>query len=230
MVLNAPPVQNVSVGDSATPAEWANRQREQAAGFDAIGARYDEVFPHKDGQLHAGQLLLERLPAGASVLDVGCGTGLPTARQLADAGCAVTGIDISANMLDLARRNVPEASFVQRDAADVDAGLGRFHAVVAFFSLLMLPRVRIVRALAAVHEMLLPAGWLAVGMVEADIDDVPLPFLGAPLRVTGWPREQLRRVIEDAGFAVQVEDARSYAPPAPDAPRETQLLLLAHRV
>jgi SAM-dependent methyltransferase len=229
MVLNTPPVQNVSVVDSATPAEWANRQQEQAAGFDAIGARYDEVFPHKDGQLRAGQLLLQRLPAGASVLDVGCGTGLPTARQLVDAGCAVTGIDISPTMLDLARRNVPEASFIRRDAMDVDAGLGRFHAVVAFFSLLMLPRARIVRALAAVHEILLPAGWLAVGMVEADIDDLPLPFLGAPLRVTGWPREQLRRVIEDAGFAVEVEDAQSYAPPAPDAPPETQLFLLARR-
>lgn len=142
----------MSVRENVTPAEWANRQREQAAGFDAIGARYDEVFPHKDGQLHAGQLLLDRLPAGASVLDVGCGTGLPTARQLVDAGCTVTGIDISPTMLDLARRNVPEAGFVQRDAADVDAGLGRFNAVVAFFSLLMLPRARIVRAPAAVHD------------------------------------------------------------------------------
>jgi SAM-dependent methyltransferase len=231
------------VWESTTPGEWASRQRAQAAGFDAIGARYDEVFPHKDGQVHAGGLLLDRLPAGARVLDVGCGTGLPTARQLVAAGCAVTGIDISPTMLDLARGNVPEAVFIQRDAVDVgadsggndgdgndgDGGLGRFHAVVAFFSLLMLPRAQIVRTLAAFREVLLPAGWLAVGMVEADVDDVPLPFLGAPLRVTGWPRGQLRRVIEDSGFTVEVEDARSYAPPAPDTPPETQLFIVAHR-
>lgn len=83
-------------------------------------------------------------------------------------------------MLDHARRNVPQATFIQRDAVDVDAGLGRFHAVVAFFSLLMLPRAQIARTLATLHELLLPARWLAVGMVEADVDDVPLPFLGAP--------------------------------------------------
>jgi ubiquinone/menaquinone biosynthesis C-methylase UbiE len=221
--------QNGLVRENATPREWAIRQREQAAGFDAIGARYDEVFPHKDGQVNAGELLLNRLPTGARVLDVGCGTGLPTARQLVAARCVVTGIDISSVMLDLARRNVPEATFVQRDAVDIDASLGRFDAVVAFFSLLMLPRAEVLGTLAALREILLPAGWLTIGMVEADVDDVTLPFLGAPIRVTGWPRERLRRVIGDIGFTVEVEDVRSYAPPAPDVPPETQLFILAHR-
>jgi hypothetical protein len=129
----------------------------------------------------------------------------------------------------LARRNVPEATFVHRDVVDIDASLGRFHAVVAFFSLLMLPRYEIVRTLARLYEVLLPAGWLAIGMVEADLDDVALPFLGAPIRVTGWPREQLRRIVADAGFTVDVEDTRSYVPPVPDVPPEVQLFLLAHR-
>jgi ubiquinone/menaquinone biosynthesis C-methylase UbiE len=217
------------MGGDTTLGGWAGRQRAQAAGFDAIGTRYDEVFPHKDGQIHATGLLLHRLPTGARVLDVGCGTGLPTARQLVAAGCAVTGLDISPVMLDLARRNVPEATFIQRDAVDIDASLGQFHAVVAFFSLLMLPRAEIVRTLSRLCAVLLPAGWLVIGMVEADLDDVILPFLGAQLRVTGWPREQLRRVVEDVGFTVQIEDARSYLPPAPGVPPETQLFVLAHR-
>ena len=207
----------------------ARRQQEQAAGFDAIGSRYDDVFPHKDGQVKAVEQLLTRLPSGARVLDIGCGTGIPTAQQLVAAGCEVTGIDISLVMLDLARRNVPEATYLQRDAVDVDTSLGRFDAVVAFFSLLMLPRREIVTTLERIGELLTPAGWLALGMVEADLDDVELPFLGLPLRVSGWPREQLRTVVEAAGFEVHAEDVRVYDPPAPDAPPEIQMFLLAKR-
>jgi hypothetical protein len=66
-------------------------------------------------------------------------------------------------------------------------------------------------------------------MVEADLDDVELAFLGLPLRVTGWPREQLRRVVEAAGFEVRAEDVRVYDPPAPDVPPEIQLFVLAKR-
>ncbi len=210
-------------------ADWAARQQRQAAGFDAIGARYDEVFPHKEGQLHHSELLLARLPVAARVLDVGCGTGLPTAKQLAAGGCAVTGIDISPVMLELARGNVADATFVCRDVVDLGRDLGRFHAVVAFFSLLMLPRREIVRALDRLHELLLPGGWLALSMVEADLDDVEIAFLGAPLRLTGLPRDQLREMVQTAGFTVHTLDDRSYLPPTPDAPAETQLFVLAGR-
>ena len=139
----------------------------------------------------------------------------------------MTGIDISPVMLELARRNVPEAAFDQRDVLDLGAGWGPYDAVVAFFSLLMLPRQKVTQALAQIREVLVSPGWLALGMVEADIDDVPVPFLGVPVRVTGWPREELHRVVGQAGFAVEAEDVRSYRPPSPDAVPETQLFLLA---
>lgn len=211
------------------PAGWERRQRAQAAAFDHIGNHYDEVFPHKDGQRRTIVRLLERLPAAARVLDVGCGTGLPTARQLVDAGCRVTGIDIAAGMLELARRNVPEATFHRRDVTSLDGTAGPFDAVVAFFSLLMLPRDRIPQALYRIRMNLVPGGWLALGMVEADLDDVELSFIGQPIRVSGWPRKQLRSVLVDAGFYVEHEDVRSYQPATPEAPPEVQLFLLARR-
>ncbi len=215
--------------DSSALDGWEHRQQAQAAAFDQIGERYDEVFPHKDGQRHIVDMLLARLPAAARVLDVGCGTGLPSAYQLVAAGCEVTGIDISPVMIDLARRNVPGAIFLRRDALTIDATLGRFDAAVAFFSLLMLTRRQITQTLAQLRAALLPGGLLAVAMVEADLDDVELPFLGQPIRVTGWPREKLRQVLDDAGFTVETEDVRSYAPAVPEAPPEIQLFLIARR-
>src|SRR5688572_20996774 len=87
---------SVSTAGSPPPEPGREEYRAlQAAAFDRIGERYDEAFPHKEGQEKAGAWLLHRLPPASRVLDAGCGTGLPTARQLADAGMAVTGIDIS---------------------------------------------------------------------------------------------------------------------------------------
>jgi hypothetical protein len=105
-------------------------------------------------------------------------------------------------MLDQARRNVPEATFLHRDIIDADATVGHFDAVVAFFSLLMLPRDRIVGVLNDLKNV--------IGL--------------------GWPRDQLKHVVVTAaGFAIEMEDVRSYAPPTPEVPPETQLFVLARR-
>lgn len=205
------------------------RRRMQAAAFGQIGERYDEAFPHKDGQLAAGAWLISRLRPGARVLDAGCGTGLPTARQLAAAGLRVTGIDISPVMLSLARRNVPGATFLELDTMDVSADLGTFDAAVAFFSLLMLPRAEIPGALRRLREVLVPGGLLALSMVEADVDDVPIPFLDAPVRVTGYPPAALREVVTGAGFAIRDESRVTYAPAAADLPAEVQVTLCCER-
>lgn len=206
----------------------------QAEAFDAIGDRYDEAFPHKEGQIAAGGWLSASLPAGSRVLDLGCGTGLPTARQLTAADLRVTGVDLSSGMLALARAHVPEAEFVQADITDLVEGgpvpLDSFFGVAAFFSLLMLPRPEIPRALAIVHGLLRPGGLLALGMVEADVDDMEIPFLGNVIRVSGYLRDELRHVVQDAGFEVITEDSYSYAPASADVPPEEQLFLYCRRV
>lgn len=204
-------------------------RKSQAEAFDAIGERYDEAFPHKEGQVFAGEWLIRSLPGGARVLDVGCGTGVPTARQLADAGFDVVGIDLSGVMVKLARQRVPQAAFHQMDVADLrpddPQGLGRFDAVTAFFSLLMLPRAEIPLALLTVRHLLVPGGLFALSMVEADVDDLQIPFLGHTLRVSGYLRDDLRKVVETAGFEIVEETSRTYDPAVADVPPEKQLFL-----
>jgi ubiquinone/menaquinone biosynthesis C-methylase UbiE len=214
-----------SVGRGA----WAERQAAQADGFDAIGARYDEAFPYKEGQVACIERLLAELPAGARVLDAGAGTGLPTARRLVDAGCAVTCVDFSPGMLELARRNVPEAVFVLGDLLDLPDDPGQYEAVAAFFSLLMLPRERIESVLRMFHRVLTPAGRFAVAMVEADVDDMPIPFLGKWMRVSGYLRDTWTAVLERAGFVVEWDDVRTYIPEQAATP-EVQLFALCRRV
>ncbi|MFE2992812.1 class I SAM-dependent DNA methyltransferase [Streptomyces sp. NPDC059262] len=208
----------------------------QAEAFDAIGARYDDAFPHKEGQLAAVDTLLAGLAPGSRILEVGCGTGVPTSRQLADAGHSVVGVDLSAGMLELARKNVPEAEFHQLDLASLrpepgqEAGeLGEFDAVTCFFTLLMLPRSEIPAALRLLHSMLRPGGLLALSMVEADLDDAEIPFLGHTIRVSGFLRDELRQVVRDAGLEITGEHTYAYAPASTDVPPEHQLFFNCRR-
>ncbi|MFF5003895.1 class I SAM-dependent DNA methyltransferase [Streptomyces phaeochromogenes] len=205
----------------------------QAEAFDAIGDRYDEAFPHKEGQLSAGEWLIDSLPAGSRVLDLGCGTGVPTTRQMTDAGFEVVGIDLSRRMVELAREYVPGATFHQLDIADLRPGgphdLGRFDAVAAFFSLLMLPRVEIPLALQTVRHLLVPGGLFVLSMVEADVDNYAIPFLGNTIRVSGYVLEDLHKVIEAGGFEIVKEDSYTYAPAVADVPPEEQVFLCCRR-
>jgi hypothetical protein len=132
-------------------------------------------------------------------------------------------------MLSLARANVPEAEFRLLDASEVDGSLGAFDAVVAFFSLLMLPRAEIPAALATLRAALRPGGWLVLGMVEADVDDVPIAFLGVSVHVTGYFEEQLRQVVSEAGFRIVHQDSQRYAPVGDRAQPEIQLFLACRR-
>jgi len=61
-------------------------------------------------------------------MDVGCGAG-PLTRALVDAGFDVTGVDTSAELLELARANVPSAQFVH--ASIYDFPIQGYDAVVA---------------------------------------------------------------------------------------------------
>lgn len=171
------------------------------APFDQIGKRYDESFAERDAQLAEGEWLLSQLDRPARVLDLGCGTGVPTARQLLDAGVEVIGVDESRIMLDLAEEQTPGGRYLHRDLREV-ADLGEFDAVVANFSLLMISKADLPPLLSQVRTQLRGPGLLQVAMVLGDFDELPILFLGAPAKVTAYPPDELTRVVEAAGFEV----------------------------
>jgi ubiquinone/menaquinone biosynthesis C-methylase UbiE len=199
--------------------------RRQAAAFDAIGERYDDVFPHKSGQIIATQWMIDRLSPGARVLDLGCGTGVPTAGMLAESGLEIVGIDVSTEMLALARRNVPTGRFVAMDVMELDGTLGRFDGVCAFFSLLMLRRADVPRVLRRLRSVLEPAGLVTIGMVEGDLDYAPLSFLGQEMSVTAYPRLDLEAAIRADGLHVLEVDVEEFEPASAEVPAERQIFL-----
>jgi SAM-dependent methyltransferase len=102
--------------------------------FASVAGCYDRWVGWEPRLTKELPFLLASLPRGGTVLDVGCGTGVH-ARALAKAGCRVTGLDLSAAMLEQARAAAgddPPIEWIEGDVRDADRVGGRlFDAVLA---------------------------------------------------------------------------------------------------
>ena len=81
--------------------------------YDGFADLYDEFWAQAylaDARAGLEQFFLPRIPEGGRVLDVCCGPGR-LVRALADLGFDVEGVDGSAQMIELARRNSPDSRF-----------------------------------------------------------------------------------------------------------------------
>jgi len=73
------------------------------------------------------------LPAKATVLDIGCGSGLPIARELIRRRFDVTGVDSTPTMLALFQRNMPDTPAHLADMRELALGQ-RFAGLLAWDS------------------------------------------------------------------------------------------------
>ena len=157
-----------------------------------------------------------RVPAGARVLEVACGTGRVT-RHLASRASAVVATDFNEAMLAQAKQVVdsPRVSWRAADAQALPFGDGEFDAVVCQFGLMFVPdKVLALREMKRVARTLFLSVWDTLAANPASkflhelametMPDNPPAFMAIPFSM-GDPAE-LERLARAAGFAnVKVE-------------------------
>ncbi|AOT57523.1 MULTISPECIES: class I SAM-dependent methyltransferase [Streptomyces] len=197
--------------------------------FDAVGARYEEVFAGVPGQLAALDWLADRLPPGARVLDVGSGTGRPAAERLVRAGFDVTGIDVSAEMVRVARERVPGARFERADVRTFEPPAGGYDAVCAFFPLLVMDQPEVADSLTRMASWVAPGGALVLATVPGDIRGLDIVWMGHRVTVSSLSAEEHLRLLAGAGLEVVHHHTAVYRPHGPDAGPEEHLYVHARR-
>jgi ubiquinone/menaquinone biosynthesis C-methylase UbiE len=73
-----------------------------------------------------------------SILDLGCGTGKPMMGYLLSQGMQVMGADASFRMLEIAKENLPSATFIQADMRELSLDT-KYDAIIAWHSFFHLP-------------------------------------------------------------------------------------------
>jgi len=179
-----------------------------ARGYDAAARRYLEWSALRPSEARLAYLrrASDLIPPGARVLELGCGAGVPMTAALAD-GRDVTGVDISAAQIALARRNVPTASFLQADLTTIDVPPASVDAVVAFYALTHVPRNEHAGLLGRIRSWLRPGGVFIASLgVEDDPGGIERDWLGADMYFSHFSARVNRRLVAAAGFTIERAD------------------------
>ena len=159
------------------------------------------------GYAHWLRRLERRIAPGSRVLDLGCGNGIPVARELAKRH-RVTGVDLSEVQVGRARTLVPEAEFVCADMTEVGFEPSSFDAVIALFSIINVPADEQPRVIRNVAGWLAPGGhFLAiVGKVKGTwIEESWRGVKGVAMYYSHAGLETSRACVRDAGFDIVEE-------------------------
>ncbi|MET9776818.1 class I SAM-dependent methyltransferase [Streptomyces sp. NPDC006367] len=137
------------------------------------------------------------------VADLGCGPGRVTA-HLASLGLRVFGLDLSASMLAIARREHPDLRFEQGSMLELDLPDGALAGAVSWYSSIHTPWERLPDLFAEVRRVLAPGGHLLLAFQAGDEPGrVDRPF-GHEVALDFERRrpEAMAELLEAAGFTV----------------------------
>jgi SAM-dependent methyltransferase len=152
---------------------------------------------------------LALVPQGGSVLDLGCGAGLPISGYLIRQGYAVTGVDSSAPMIDLCRKRFPQQEWLVADMRTLELGR-RFDGILAWDSFFHLcpEDQRVVFSVFVRHAGAKAALMFTSGPEHGHVIG---EFEGEPLYHGSLDPAEYRARLEELGFEVVdhvVEDPR----------------------
>ena len=167
-------------------------------------ARISDELEHKPFDRE----LLDRFAADVSdlgpVCDIGCGPG-HVAYYLYNRGVNVLGIDLSQSMVEQARRLYPAIEFQQGDMSSLNVDDEVWGGIVAFYSIIHIPREDVIRVLREFKRVLRPGGLLFLSFHQGQeiihLDEwwgkqVSLDFIF-------FERSEMEAYLRAAGFAIE---------------------------
>lgn len=171
-------------------------------GYNRIADDYLAARTHSPEQIRLLDDLASRLQANASILDAGCGAGVPVT-EILSARFDVTGVDFSGAQIDLAIKNVTNARFICQDMTRLNFPDGTFDAICSFYAIIHVPREEHRPLFMNFHRMLKPGGHalLCLG-AENLIDDIEEDFFGERMYWSHFDSDTYHQMLQETGFLI----------------------------
>ncbi len=136
-----------------------------------IAQAYTDEFFDDKADLPFVDKLVSVLSQGARILDIGSGPG-QFSKYLTEKGFKVEGIDVSDEMLVIARSKVPEVGFAKMDMRKLEFADHAFDGILAAYSIIHIPTPELPGVLAEMKRVLKPGGYALFIVQEGEADQV----------------------------------------------------------
>ena len=144
---------------------------------------------------------------GGPVAEVGCGPGYVTG-YLHELGVDAFGIDLSPEMIAIARRDHPELRFDVGTMTELDLADDSVMGIVAFWSVIHVPDHAVPTVFEQFRRVLRPRGLLLVGFhVGDETSHTSEGYTGRPINVDSHRRRPgtISGWLREAGFTIEAE-------------------------
>ena len=186
--------------------------RDTRASYDSVAADYAERFQGEltgkplDRALFAAFAELARAAGAGPVADIGCGPG-HVAAYLHDLGLNAFGIDLSPEMIAVARRSYPGLRFDQGSMTALDLPDGHLGGVVAMYSIIHIPPDQLPVVFAEFHRVLAPGGHVLLAFQAGDEWRHVTEAFGRPVSVDAYllPPGHVAGLLGQAGLEVRAQ-------------------------
>jgi len=140
-----------------------------------------------------------------SILDIGSGTGLPFAKLFLEKGFHYLGVDLSSQMIKIARKNVPLAKFKEKSMTDINYDK-EFDGVFSHYSMLLLSPQLFKDVAKRIVKSLKENGLFYLSLNEPKVKDTDLDedvigeIMGETMYSRAYTEEEILEVLTSLGL------------------------------
>ncbi len=171
--------------------------------YDEVAESYASVRSESGQDMDILAAFLDPLSADATILDAGCGQGMPVLRRLDETATAV-GLDFSREQLRLASENVPGGRLLQGDITHLPVADDVFDAITAYHTLIHVPLDAHQTVITEFSRVLRPGGRLLLTESPAEWTGANPDWLdtGVEMQWSMAGAETTREQLRNAGFSI----------------------------
>ena len=200
--------------------------------YNEVALNYENKFMEMDLYDDTYDFFCNLLSQNGKVLDIGCGPGNITRYFLnIRKDLKITGIDLAPKMIERAKLNVPNATFIVKDALKIDELTSTFDAVVIGFCMPYLTKEDSAKLIRLSSEKLTPNGIIYISTMEDDYSKSGYETTsfsdGKEVYVYYHQEDHIKTELLNNGFEIVKTDRKEY--PEPDGTFLTDMIFIARK-